>query len=115
MELVGYFDGMLKVFVVGMSSKNFWSPSYYSTGNDNAKGMLENKKDAIARFGNLILQPLIKLYNVPLTSCNIFYDLKGPLIAFNRNGSLFLNLRFYEAWHDTDVQKGDLSQAYVSW
>lgn len=24
-----------------------------------------------------------------------FYDLEGPLMAFNRNGSIFLNLRFY--------------------
>jgi hypothetical protein len=54
---------------------------------------------AIERFG-VVLRPLIKLYKVPSTSVHIFYDMSGPLIAFNRNGSLFLNARYYIAWHD---------------
>jgi len=37
------------------------------------------------------------------------------MIAFNRNASIFLNLRYYEAWHDQDVLMGNLSSAYISW
>ena len=55
---------------------------------------------AIERFGRLVLRPLIELYKIPSTSVHIFYDWAGPLIAFNRNGSLFLNARYYIAWHD---------------
>jgi hypothetical protein len=41
---------------------------------------------------------LAHLYQLPLTSLHIFFDLEGGLIAFNRNGSVFLNLRYYECW-----------------
>ncbi|KAF8523641.1 hypothetical protein JB92DRAFT_3140729 [Gautieria morchelliformis] len=69
---------------------------------------------AIERFG-AVLRPLIELYKVPSTSVHIFYDVTGPLIAFNRNGSLFMNARYYIAWHDLDVQQGNVAQAYTAW
>lgn len=67
-----------------------------------------------------------------MTALHIFYDLEGGLIAFNRNGSLFLNYRFFEAWRacaylellaflilstvdDQDVKNGNINQAYISW
>jgi hypothetical protein len=63
-----------------------------------------------------------------MTAVRIFYDLSGGLIAFNRNGTLFLNYRFFEAWRacsylelhaflilstvdDQDVKNGDINQA----
>ncbi|THH29159.1 hypothetical protein EUX98_g5023 [Antrodiella citrinella] len=76
--------------------------------------VLTNKDDTIARFIHII-QPLANVYGLPPTSLHIFYDLSGDLIAFNRNASLFLNLRFFEAWHDAEVKAGDLSKAYISW
>jgi len=72
------------------------------------------KQDSIARFIH-IMTPLANIYQLPLTSLHIFYDLEGDIIAFNRNGSLFLNLRFFEAWHDLDVKRGKLDTAYTSW
>ncbi|KZS96620.1 hypothetical protein SISNIDRAFT_450322, partial [Sistotremastrum niveocremeum HHB9708] len=62
-----------------------------------------------------IIRPLEGVYKIPATSVNIFYDTSGQLIAFNRNGSIFLNLRYYEAWHDAQVLDGNRSQAFVSW
>ena len=55
------------------------------------------KQEAIARFIH-VMTPLSKIYQLPLTSLHIFYDLEGGIIAFNRNGSIFLNLRYFEAW-----------------
>lgn len=46
---------------------------------------------------------------------NIFWDREGPLIAFNRGGSIFCNARYYEAWHDTDVVAGRVQDAAISW
>ena len=55
------------------------------------------KQDSIARFIH-IMTPLASIYQLPLTCLHIFYDLEGGIIALNRNGSLFLNLRYFEAW-----------------
>jgi len=70
--------------------------------------------DVLARFIHVV-KPLGEVYKLPPTSLHIFYDTGGEMIAFNRNASIFLNLRYYEAWHDADVQKGNLSSAYISW
>ncbi|TFK75311.1 hypothetical protein BDN72DRAFT_892280 [Pluteus cervinus] len=76
--------------------------------------LMQTKRDALARFIH-IAKGLSRVYNLSEANLHIFYDLTGPLIAFNRNGSLFMNLRFYEAWHDADVSRGDLKTATVSW
>ena len=55
------------------------------------------KQDPIARFIH-VMMPLANIYQLPLTSLHIFYDLEGGIVAFNRNGSIFLNLRYFEAW-----------------
>jgi hypothetical protein len=60
-------------------------------------GLMEDRKDSIARFIH-ILQPIRELYDLPPTSVHIFCDLAGGTIAFNRNASIFLNLRYFEAW-----------------
>ncbi|KAI0267320.1 hypothetical protein BC834DRAFT_981543 [Gloeopeniophorella convolvens] len=80
----------------------------------NPQTLIERKHDMLARFLHVLL-PLVTLYKLPQQSLHIFIDDQGPLIAFNRGGSLFMNLRFFEAWHDQDVQRGDFSKAYISW
>ena len=94
---------------------------------------MTTKHDIITRFIHVIT-PLGQIYKLPLTSLHIFYDQGGDLIAFNRNASIFLNLRYYEAWRksslthcpgsstnsflsvdDADVLSGNLSSAYISW
>ena len=63
----------------------------------NPQVILETKRDEIARFIHVV-SPLAKVYSLPMSSLHIFYDLGGGLIAFNRNASIFLNLRYFEAW-----------------
>lgn len=50
------------------------------------------------RFLEMIVTPLKEIYGIPSTSVHVFYNLAGPTIAFNRDGALFLNLRYYEGW-----------------
>lgn len=92
--------------------------------------ILQSKHDSLARFVHLA-RALGEVYSLPQTSLHIFYDISGELIAFNRNASLFLNLRFYEAWResvypfsvvhinagvdDADVREGSTEKALISW
>ncbi|KAL0956086.1 hypothetical protein HGRIS_002254 [Hohenbuehelia grisea] len=75
---------------------------------------MARKHDSMNRFLE-IMMPLAKVYSLPLGSLHIFYDLRGDLIAFNRNASIFVNLRFFEAWHDADVQGRNTDPAFTSW
>ncbi len=59
--------------------------------------LIKQKHDVLARFLD-VLEPLVAVYTVPLTSLRIFADKEGRLISFNRGGNLFLNLRYFEAW-----------------
>lgn len=59
--------------------------------------LVARKQDALKRFVD-ILHPIRSIYNLPPATLHIFTDTSGDLIAFNRNGSIFLNLRYYEAW-----------------
>jgi hypothetical protein len=59
--------------------------------------ILTTKREPLARFIHVI-RPLAQVYTLPLTTLHIFYDVAGDLIAFNRNASIFLNLRYFEAW-----------------
>lgn len=93
--------------------------------------LIERKHDVLARFLH-ILNPLVDVYRIPRTSLHVFADSEGQLVAFNRSGSLFMNLRYFEAWRtfeflslpphsslvwldDRDVQRGDYTKAMISW
>jgi len=80
----------------------------------NADAFMTSMHDILARFIT-ILTPVVELYGLSLTHLHVFYDVAGGPIAFNRDGGIFLNLRYFEAWHDQDVQKGDSQQAQISW
>ena len=47
------------------------------------------KHDSLARFIHIVYE-LCRLYELPRSALHIFFDATGDLIAFNRNGSLFL-------------------------
>lgn len=87
---------------------------FFSRDVQQPKAVMASKKEAIARFVHII-RPLGEVYNLPPSSLHIFYDLSGGTIAFNRNASLFCNLRFFEAWHDSQVDGGHMAEAYTSW
>ncbi|KAG2015943.1 hypothetical protein CC2G_009161 [Coprinopsis cinerea AmutBmut pab1-1] len=79
-----------------------------------SKSFLKDNYEALCRFIHILL-PLSQIYNLPEQSLHIFYDMHGGLIAFNRNSSLFMNFRYFEAWHDAEVRAGQLNSAYISW
>ena len=102
----------------------------------NADTFMKNMHDILVRFIN-VLSPVAELYGLSLALLHVFYDVAGGPIACNRDGSIFLNLRYFEAWRewlpysgtmadidivltldtpdDQDVQKGDSQQAQISW
>ncbi|KAI5849605.1 hypothetical protein DFP73DRAFT_541210 [Morchella snyderi] len=65
-------------------------------------------------FSN-VLKDLSGIFGLSITTLHIFYDEVGNTIAFNTNGSLFCNLRFYLQLHAKDVTMGDSSQALIYW
>ncbi|KDE08540.1 hypothetical protein MVLG_01317 [Microbotryum lychnidis-dioicae p1A1 Lamole] len=69
---------------------------------------------SIDRFIRLIVLPVSEVLTLDYRALHIFFDSTGPLIAFNRNGSIYLNLRYYEAWYDSQVQQGQLHDALIS-
>ncbi|KAK7057384.1 hypothetical protein R3P38DRAFT_2840641 [Favolaschia claudopus] len=87
---------------------------YVSEEVPDPRSFLSLKGESLSRFVPMI-GVLAQVYNLPMSSLHVFYDLDGGLIAFNRNGSIFLNLRYYEAWHDEDVKRGQTNAAYISW
>ena len=64
-----------------------------------ADAFMTNMHDILARFVSVIT-PLVEVYGLSLTVLHVFYDVAGGPIAFNRDGSIFLNLRYFEAWRE---------------
>ncbi|KAG9042649.1 hypothetical protein FS837_010600 [Tulasnella sp. UAMH 9824] len=67
---------------------------YVSRDIENPRQVAVSRQTALGRFASAIITPLRDVYKLPTTSINIFYDQKGDLMAFNRAGSLFMNLRY---------------------
>jgi hypothetical protein len=55
-----------------------------------------------------------RVFNIDPKALHVFYDGAGPLIAFNRSGSIFFNLRYHLAWHGEQVKAGRLDEALIS-
>ncbi|KAH8916083.1 hypothetical protein BT69DRAFT_1356002 [Atractiella rhizophila] len=81
----------------------------------NPEEVIEAHSKALSRFVNKIAKPIGEVFQMNPKSLNIFYDTVGPLIAFNRNRSIYLNLRYYIGWHDALVASGDLVDPLISW
>ncbi|KAF8318815.1 uncharacterized protein EI90DRAFT_2978708 [Cantharellus anzutake] len=77
--------------------------------------LVESKSETIRRFGEVIGPLLQDVYKIPLRSISLFYDSSGPTIAFNRGGSIFLNVRYFEAWHDAMVIEGIKREPRIAW
>ena len=52
----------------------------------------------------LLLSEIGAVYNLPAKALHIFYDEDGSTIAFNLNGSIFANFRFFEQLHRKKVE-----------
>ncbi|KAF8131205.1 hypothetical protein EV363DRAFT_1584042 [Boletus edulis] len=68
----------------------------------------------LARFADIIIA-LSKIYRISTTRLCIFYDISGGCIAFNCQGVIYLNLRYFELWHDEQVKSGDRQNAQMWW
>ena len=86
---------------------------YVSTDLD-ANSTLINNQAALERLIELVYRPVGAIFGVNPKSMHVFCDTKGPSIAFNRGGSIYLNFRYYLAWHDADVQSGHLVNPLIS-
>lgn len=53
---------------------------------------------AITKF-EILLRDVAEVYGISYTAVQIHYDAEGPCIAFNTNGSIFCNLRFFLQLH----------------
>ncbi|KAF8415909.1 hypothetical protein L210DRAFT_876000, partial [Boletus edulis BED1] len=73
-----------------------------------------DKHEPLGRFVGIAI-PIVTVFDIPIPSLHIFYDLPGGPIAYNQAGQIYLNLRFFEEWHDADVKKGDQEQAQAFW
>ena len=75
---------------------------------------LERHHDALTRLITRIYLPVGAIFGLDPRAMNVYCDSHGPSIAFNRAGAIYLNLRYYLAWHDDDVQAGALATPLVS-
>ena len=79
-----------------------------------AASMLQANAAALERLINRIYKPVGSIFGLDPRSMYVFCDTAGPAIAFNRAGAIYLNFRYYLAWHDELVKQGKLADALVS-
>jgi len=106
---VGISADLTKAGVVdGMNI--YLSPEY----RDPARTLADNH-GPIQRLIQAVYRPVGEgVFGIKPGVLNIFCDVEGPTIAFNRGGTIFLNLRFYLALHDDKVRNGLLGEAIIS-
>ncbi|GAA5897454.1 hypothetical protein JCM8208_003276 [Rhodotorula glutinis] len=80
----------------------------------NPTGFVAEHHDALLRMVNRVLRPVGEVFALDPRALHVFYDLEGPLIAFNRGGAIYLNYRFYAAWHDKLVVEGKMAEPLIS-
>ncbi|KAK1089923.1 hypothetical protein LTR48_009322, partial [Friedmanniomyces endolithicus] len=59
---------------------------------------MQAHREALERFAALLTETAA-IFSLPPGNLNIFHDDHGASIAFNSNGSLFCNLRYFEQLH----------------
>lgn len=100
-------------FLSTISGLRFYVSRSIDQHNLNGELVLFQFGEAIVRYADRIIKPIGEIFDIDPNSLHIFYDMEGPIIAFNRNGSLFFNLRFYLSWYDEEVKKGNFSNALI--
>ncbi|KAI1504129.1 hypothetical protein F5X99DRAFT_51992 [Biscogniauxia marginata] len=101
LSFIAEASNSLRVFVSN-SVSNF-DPGQFLTSNHSA----------INSFASL-LKDVGDVYTIKKSALHIFYDDTGGTIAFNRDGSIFFNLRFYLQLH-ADQSAGDARAAAAVW
>ncbi|KAI9494351.1 hypothetical protein BDB00DRAFT_974372 [Zychaea mexicana] len=91
--------------------------SFYVYRDVVAEDVHQQYSGAMSRFVDII-KGLATVFELKESSLHLFYDTQGSTIAFNVNGSLFLNLRYYVALHETDdsaQSKAKRKEALIYW
>ncbi|KAF9219018.1 hypothetical protein BS17DRAFT_468537 [Gyrodon lividus] len=83
-------------------------------GMADADTFMERMHGPLARFVDIIIS-LSEIYRISTTTLHVFYDISGGCIAFNCRGTIYLNLRYFEVWHDEQVKSGNRQNARMSW
>ncbi|KAF8307878.1 hypothetical protein DL93DRAFT_2064506 [Clavulina sp. PMI_390] len=112
-ENQGYCDSSADAdirFIKQIAGYRVW----LQNGLDNPSSLIESKTASIERFANILTPLRDQVFKIG-DSISIFYDVAGPLIAFNRKGSIFVNLRPFEQYHDQQVARGEYSDAMSFW
>ncbi|KNC97724.1 uncharacterized protein SPPG_07186 [Spizellomyces punctatus DAOM BR117] len=65
-------------------------------------------------FWDLVLAPLANLFKYPKTKVHIFWEGKG-LIAFNKGGILYYNLRYFDVLHRKRVESYEIPEVLMWW
>ena len=64
--------------------------------------ILEVKHEPLDHFASIII-PIAGIFELQTKSLHIFYDVPGGPIAFNREGAIYLNLRFFDEWRECNL------------
>ncbi|KAK4191359.1 hypothetical protein QBC35DRAFT_11290 [Podospora australis] len=75
---------------------------------------LSTNSAAVKQFES-ILKDVAEVFRAPVKSLHIFYDEKGSTIAFNSNGSIFCNLRFFNQIHAGQMGSGKGKAEATTW
>ncbi|KAI0600534.1 hypothetical protein F4775DRAFT_546316 [Biscogniauxia sp. FL1348] len=84
-----------------------------SVSNFDPSQFLTSNHGAINTFASL-LKDVGDVYSIKKSALHVFYDDAGGTIAFNRDGSIFFNLRFYIQLHASQ-SSGDARAAAAVW
>jgi hypothetical protein len=79
---------------------------YLSRDHANSDSFLSNNREGIAHFVT-ILTETAAIFDLSPQTINIFHDANGASIAFNSNGSLFCNLRYFLQLHMGQIDSAE--------
>ena len=69
------------------------------------QSFLRAKLKELNSFSSILLE-IGSIFDLPTSTLHIYYDDTGPTIAFNFNGSLFFNFRYYQELHHGQIATG---------
>lgn len=71
---------------------------YVSRSLEQGEDVLLHYAEALRQYVTNVIKPVGRVYNVDPKALHVFFDKSGPLIAFNRSGSIFFNARYHLSW-----------------
>jgi len=87
---------------------------YIPNGTDKSEILSQSLRAPLIRFVN-ILKDLVEVFELAPKAVHVFFDNNASSIAFNRERSLFFNLKFYLGLHDEQCKNKPSSDALTYW